>query len=309
MDKIKVFAPATVANVSCGYDIFGFAIHGLGDEITLSKRADSQLVIQQMEGTDLPTDPKQNVATVAIASFLKHIKSDQGFDISIKKSIAPGSGLGSSASSASGAVFAASELLQTGLNKRELLPFAMDGEFIASKCYHADNIAPSMLGGFNVVRSVEPEIDVFTIDYPDDLHVLIIFPQVTVKTSESKSLLGDTVSLPKARIQWGNIAGVVAGMMKKDWDLIERSMVDVVAEPLRKKLIPEYDRVKELVMKSGAVAFNISGSGPSMFGIFRSKEKAVQSIPEIKKIYQEHSIDCFFHDSKINNEGAEVLPD
>lgn len=309
MDKIKVFAPATVANVSCGYDIFGFALHGIGDEITLSKRADSQLVIQQVKGANLPTDPAKNVATVAISSLLKRINSDQGFDISIYKTIVPGSGLGSSASSASGAVFAASELLRTGLNKHELLPFAMDGEFIASKCYHADNIAPSMLGGFNVVRSVDPEIDVFTIDYPDDLHVLIIFPQVEVKTSESKSLLGDTISLPKARIQWGNIAGVVAGMMRKDWDLIKRSMEDVVAEPLRKKLIPAYDRVKDIVMKNGAVAFNISGSGPSMFGIFRSKEKALLSIPEIKKIYQDHSIDCLFFDSKINNEGAEVIFD
>lgn len=307
MDKIKIFAPASIANVSCGYDIFGFALNDIGDEITLSKRADEQLVIQDIQGADLPKDADKNVATVAIASLLKYINSDQGFDISIKKTIAPGSGLGSSASSASGAVFAASEILQTGLSKKELLPFAMDGEFIASKCYHADNIAPAMLGGFNVVRSVDPEVDVFSIDYPEDLYVLIIFPQITVKTSESKELLGDSIELNAAREQWGNVAGLVAGLIQKDWGLIERSMVDVVAEPLRKKLIPEYDQIKAVAMNSGAVAFNISGSGPSMFAFFKSEENASISIPEIKKIYEQHSIDCSFYTSQINATGTEVM--
>lgn len=307
MNTIKIFAPASVANVSCGYDVFGFALNDIGDEISLTKRADSQLVIQEVEGADLPTEPEKNVATVAIASLLKHIGSDQGFDISIKKMIPPASGLGSSASSASGAVFAASELLQTGLSKHELLPFAMDGEYIASKSYHADNIAPAMLGGFTVVRSVDPSVDVFNIDYPEDLHVLVVFPQVEVKTSEAKELLGDTIDLKKARVQWGNVAGLVAGMMTKDWDLIERSMVDVVAEPLRKKLIPHYDEVKSLAIEQGAAAFNISGSGPSMFAFFKSEGAANRAIPAIQKIYHQQSIDCLFYTSKINDQGSKIL--
>lgn len=307
MNTIKIFAPASVANVSCGYDIFGFALNGIGDEIRLSKRADSQLVIHEVEGADLPTAPEKNVATVAIASLLKHIGSNQGFDISIKKMIPPASGLGSSACSASGAVFAASELLQTGLSKHELLPFAMDGEYIASKSYHADNIAPAMMGGFTVVRSVDPSIDVFNIDYPEDLHVLVTFPQVEVKTSEAKELLGDSLTMKQARTQWGNIAGLVAGMMTKDWDLIERSMVDVVAEPLRKKLIPHYDEVKTLAIEQGAAAFNISGSGPSMFAFFKSEEAANHAIPQIQKIYHQQSIECRCYTSKINSQGAKTI--
>lgn len=307
MNTIKIFAPASVANVSCGYDIFGFALNDIGDEITLTKRDDGRLVIQKVEGADLPTEPEKNVATVGIASLLKHIGSKQGFDISIKKTIPPCSGLGSSASSASGAVFAASELLQTGLSKHELLPFAMDGEYIASKSYHADNIAPAMLGGFTVVRSVDPKVDVFNIDYPKDLHVLVIFPQVPIKTAEAKELLGDAVSMKQARVQWGNVAGMVAGMMTKDWELIERSMVDVVAEPLRKKLIPNYDEVKTTALEQGAVAFNISGSGPSMFAFFKSEGQAKQAIPIIEKTYNRQSIDCLFHISNINSEGAKVL--
>ncbi|MEM9339970.1 MAG: homoserine kinase, partial [Bacteroidota bacterium] len=253
MESIRVFAPASVANVSCGYDIFGFAIHEKGDEITLKKRADHKLHIESIEGADLPTRPDKNVATVAIASLLNHLGSNQGFDVHIKKIIPPSSGLGSSACSASGAVFAASELMQTGLSKHELVPYAMDGEIVASQKAHADNIAPAMLGGFTVVRSCEPEVDIFQIDYPEDLHALIIFPQIEIKTSEAKQILGNTVDLGKAREQWGNVAGLVTGLMRKDWDLIQRSMVDVVAEPLRKKLIPHYDLVQEIVLASGAV--------------------------------------------------------
>ena len=307
MESIKVFAPASVANVSCGYDIFGFALNEIGDEITLTKRDDSQLVIKEIEGAEVPTEPKKNVATVAIASLLNHLNSKQGFDISIKKKIPPCSGLGSSACSASGAVFAASELLHTGMSKHALIPFAMDGEFIASKTYHADNIASALLGGFTVARSVEPEVDVFNIPYPEDLKVLIVFPQVKVKTSEAKQLLGDTVDLKKARVQWGNVAGLATGLISKDWNLIERSMIDVIAEPLRKKFIPNYDQVKKLAKESGAMGFNISGSGPSMFGFYRDAEKAKQVIPEIKYLFEQQSIACLFFTSEINGNGAQVM--
>ncbi len=307
MDSIRVFSPASVANVSCGYDIFGFAIHEKGDEITLTKRNDSKLNIISIDGADLPTRPDKNVATVAIASLLNHLGSDQGFDISIKKIIPPSSGLGSSACSASGAVFAASELMKTGLSKHDLIPYAMDGEIVASQKAHADNIAPAMLGGFTVVRSCEPKVDVFQLAYPQDLRVLIIFPQIEIKTSEAKQILGNTVDLGKAREQWGNVAGLVAGLMSKDWSLIQRSMVDVVAEPLRKKLIPHYDLVQEIIMESGAIGFNISGSGPAMFAFFRDENLASQAIPKIKNIFHRVAIDCIFHISEINPSGTIIL--
>ncbi len=307
MDSIKVFSPASVANVGCGYDIFGFALDTIGDEIILRKRKDDKLVISHIEGAKLPFSPEKNVATVAISSLLNMLDSAQGFDIEIKKNVNPGSGLGSSASSAAGAAFAANELLGSPFNKKELVLYAMEGEIVASQKAHADNVTPAMLGGFTVVRSCEPDVDVFQLPYPKDLKALIIFPKIQIKTSEAKKMLGDTVRLDKAREQWGNVAGLVAGLVNEDWDLISRSLVDVVAEPIRKTLIPHYDKVKEIAMSHGALGFNISGSGPSMFGLYRDEKKALEAMPEIKAIYDRLSIDSFFHISSINPHGTHAI--
>ncbi|MDW3192716.1 MAG: homoserine kinase [Cytophagales bacterium] len=307
MDSIKVFSPASVANVACGYDIFGFALYDIGDEITLTKRNDSKLVITKVSGAELPLSPDKNVATVAISSLLERIHSTQGFDIEIHKNVNPGSGLGSSASSAAGAAFAANALLGNPFTKSELIQNAMAGEIVASQSAHADNVSPAMLGGFTIVRSCEPDVDVFQIDYPEELVILIVFPQVQVKTAEAKRMLGDTISLNKAREQWGNVAGLTAGLMKKDWGLIERSLVDVVAEPVRKNLIPHYEDVKEIALKNGALGFNISGSGPSMFSFYRNESEAKAGIDEIRDIYNRLSIDSFFHISKINPKGTHII--
>lgn len=307
MESIKVFSPASVANVSCGYDIFGFALESIGDEIILTKRKDSKLVITDVQGADLPTSPDKNVATVAISSLLERLHSAQGFDLQIRKNVNPGSGLGSSASSAAGAAFAANLLLGEPFSKSELIVDAMAGEIVASQSAHADNVSPAMLGGFTVVRSCDPEVDVFQIDYPEDLVVLIIFPQTQIKTAEAKRMLGDTIPLNKARTQWGNVAGLAIGMMKQDWGLIQRSLVDVVAEPVRKTLIPHYEDVKEIAMKHGALGFNISGSGPSMFSFFRSEEAARAGIAEVREIYDRLSIESFFHISRINPKGTHIV--
>ncbi len=227
MTQVKIFAPASVANVGCGYDTIGFAIDGLGDEITMSLREDSQLVIKEIIGADLPTEPEENVATIAIQAMLDKMGSKQGFDITIKKLFKPGSGLGSSASSAVGGVFAANELLGSPFDKRELIDFAMEGEAFASKCYHADNVAPSMMGGFNVVRSYEPELDIFQVNVPSDLWVLIIFPDVVIKTSESKKLIPTTLSIKDARDQWSNVAGLIQAFNAHDFVLLKKSVTDL----------------------------------------------------------------------------------
>ncbi|MEM9326533.1 MAG: homoserine kinase [Bacteroidota bacterium] len=307
MDSIKVFSPASVANVACGYDIFGFALDTIGDEIVLRKRNDGKLVISHIEGAKLPFSPEKNVATVAISSLLNKLGSTQGFDVEIKKNVNPGSGLGSSASSAAGAAFAANELLGRPFTKEQLVEYAMEGEIVASLKAHADNVTPAMLGGFTVVRTCEPEVDVFRLPYPTALKALIIFPKIQIKTSEAKKMLGDTVRLDLAREQWGNVAGLVAGLVKEDWELIRRSLVDVVAEPIRKTLIPHYDKVKEIAMDHGALGFNISGSGPSMFGLYQDEKKAMEAMPEIKAIYDRLSIDSFFHISSINPDGTHAI--
>ncbi|MBV6646574.1 MAG: homoserine kinase [Cyclobacteriaceae bacterium] len=306
MEKIKVTAPASVANVACGYDIFGFALDLPSDELVLQKRNDSKLVIHDIKGAQLPTEPDQNVATVAIAALLNHLGSEQGFNLAIEKMIKPGSGLGSSASAAAAAVVAANVLMGSPLSKEDLVQFAMAGEIVASKKPHADNVSPSILGGFTVVRSVEP-LDVFKIHHPKDLEVLIIFPDVEIKTAEARKLIGNQIPLDNARTQWGNVAGLVAGMINEDWNLISNSLQDVVAEPVRKYLIPGYDQVKEIVMAHDAIGFNISGSGPCMFAFFKGSGLASSAIPGIQKVYDQLSVKTFFHTSKINTEGTIVI--
>lgn len=306
MDKVKVFAPASVANVGPGYDTFGFAIENLGDMITLTKRSDNKLNILPAEGADLPTEPENNVATVAIQALLDHLGSNQGMDVHIKKLFKPGSGLGSSASSASGAAFAANQLLGCPLAKEDLITFALAGEALASGSIHADNVAPSLLGGFQVARSYEP-LELFEIPTPKDLRVLIIFPDVEVKTSMAKGLIPKELTVKDAREQWGNVGALIHAMHSADYELMAHAIQDRIAEPYRKQLIPGYEKVKETVLNHGAVGFNISGSGPSMFALFRDETAAKACQPEIEAFYKASNLPVMFHLSKINPMGCEVV--
>lgn len=304
-DQVTIFAPASVSNVGPGFDILGFALEGMGDTITLSKREDSAYVIEAV-GADLPTDPEKNVATVALRSFCSEVDYKGGFTIRIEKNFTPGSGLGSSASSAAGAVFAANELLETGFSKEDLISYALDGEVLASGNRHADNVAPCILGGFVAVKSCDP-FDAFQVAYPKDLKVLIIFPDVVIKTAEAREILPKEVSLSQAILQSANMAGLINGLITSDYKLIRQSLHDQLAQPYRKKLIPVYDEVKEVCMNSNAVGFNISGSGPAMFAFFKSDQELSSLKEQIESIYRAIDIKCRFHESAINGRGAEVL--
>jgi len=306
MNEIKVFAPASVANVGPGYDTFGFAIEELGDILTISKRTDHKLNILPAIGAELPTEPTQNVAGVAIQSLLNNLGSKQGFDVSIEKMFRPGSGLGSSASSAAGSVFAVNALLDYPFTTIELLPFALDGEELASKSYHADNVAPSLLGGFQAVRSYEP-LDLFSIQKLDDLFVLIIFPDVQIKTAEAKGLLPTMLSITDAREQWGNASAIIHALHTKDYELLSRAITDRIAEPVRKNLIPAYDEAKIIAVQNGAVGFNISGSGPSMFALFTDEELAKSCSIDIKTLYDSIDLSVMLRISNVNSEGCKVL--
>lgn len=306
MKEIKVFAPASVANVGPGYDTFGFAIEGLGDIIKVSKRSDQKLNFLPSIGANLPSEPKENVAGVAIQSLLDKLNSTQGFDITIEKMFRPGSGLGSSASSAAGSVFAVNALLGYPCSTKELLPFALDGEALASKCYHADNVAPSLLGGFQCVRSYEP-LDIFSVTGLDDIIVLIIFPDVQIKTAEAKELLPTTLSIKDAREQWGNISALIHSLHTKDYELLNRSITDRIAEPARKRLIPGYDKVKEIASENQSVGFNISGSGPSMFSLFTNQRYANSCMDKVEAFYTSIGLPVKLHVSKINTEGCKIL--
>lgn len=306
MERVTVFAPNTVANVGCGYDVLGFALEGFGDEITLQKRDDNQLVITKIEGAELPMDAATNVATVAIAAMLKELKLDTGFDLTIKKAIHPGSGLGSSASSSAGAVFAANELLGRPLTRQQLVAFAMEGERSSSGAAHADNVAPCLLGGFTAVRSYHP-LDVFNIPYPKELLAVITYPQVQMKTADAKRILKKQIDLKDAVTQWGNMAGLISGLMSNDFERIGKSLQDVIVEPVRAMLIPFYDQVKAVAMQNGALGFNISGSGPSSFALTDSKEKASKILKACEAIYADQHIETICFISPINGEGAKVI--
>ncbi|MEM6642766.1 MAG: homoserine kinase [Bacteroidota bacterium] len=305
--SVKVIAPASVANIGCGYDTIGFALEGIYEELIVTESEAPGLVIESVEGASLSLVPEENVATVAASALLKHVGGNQGFSFQIKKLFLPGSGLGSSASSAAGAVFAVNQLLPSPLETRELLPFALEGEAYASKCYHADNVAPSLLGGCISVRSYQP-LDYFHLPLADELKILIARPYAEIKTAEAKGILPTEISVPTARNQWGNLASLIHALHEKDWDRLSNSIEDYIAEPVRKSLIPCYDKMKEIAMANDSVGYNISGSGPSVFAFFETDENLLSCKAEMESLFKNENIDCDFFETRMSAEGCRVKP-
>ena len=225
MKEIKIFTPATVANISCGFDILGLCLDSVGDEMLIREVPEKGIKITKITGQKLPLEAHKNVAGVAGLALLEKLDASVGYEIEIHKKIKPGSGIGSSAASAAGAVFAINELLGKPFSKQELIYFAMQGEKLASGTEHADNVSPALLGGFTLVRSYHP-LDVLKINSPNDLYVTIIHPQIEVKTSDSRAVLKNQVSLNKMVIQMGNFGGLISGLFTNDYDLIGRSLHD-----------------------------------------------------------------------------------
>lgn len=305
-NEIKVFCPATVANVSCGFDVLGVALDSVGDEMVVRKVPRKGIKITKLTGQDLPKETLNNVAGVAGNAFLLASDYDGGFEIEIDKKIKPGSGIGSSAASSAGAVWAMNHLLSNPFSKTELVKFAMEGERLASDVAHADNVAPALFGGFTLVRSYSP-LDIIDIPAPTELYLTIIHPQIEIKTSDSRKILKTTISMETGIKQWGNVGGLVAGLFKKDYDLIGRSLEDHIVEPIRSILIPGFDEVKKVSLEAGALGSGISGSGPSIFAFSKGKETALKVGESMKKVYDKIGIDYEIHVSKINTEGVKIL--
>lgn len=307
MKKIKVFAPASIANVSCGFDVLGFAIEDLGDTLEAELNDTGKLIIESIEGGNgIPLEADKNIATIAAQALLDDAGVKQGITFRLKKGVMAGSGLGSSASSAAAGAVAANELVGRPFKGQELVYYAGLGEKVASNQLHHDNVAPAVLGGFTVVRSSDP-LDVLSIPYPEDMHIVIVHPQVEVKTQQAKRMLGRTISISDAVIQWGNIAGLVTGMIQKDYDIIGRSMVDVLAEPKRSTLIPKYAEVKQTMLDSGAIGANIAGSGPTIFGLCKGRDAAERVLSEVRKVYESDDLMVNYYISKVNPEGTKVI--
>lgn len=306
MTEIEIFAPASVANVSCGFDVLGFCLTPIGDVMRVVKKESPGVEIGTVTGQDLPTDPSKNVASVAVMSLLKQHPSKYGFRIDIDKRIKPGSGIGSSAASAAGAVFAVNELLGAPYTRRKLLPFAMVGEAMASGAAHADNLAPVLLGGFTLVRS-NKSLDVVSLPIPHELVATVIHPKIELKTSHSRAILKDQVPLSKAVEQWGNLGAFVSALYTEDYELMARSLKDKVIEPYRAMLLPKFDEVKKAALIAGAIGAGISGSGPSIFALSKGETTAQKVAEAMKNVFKNINLEYDVYVSKINPEGIKIL--
>lgn len=308
LQEIEVFAPATIANISCGFDVMGCCLDAIGDVMIIKKTVDKGIVISKIHGEALPMEPENNVAGVAIMALLAALdyEPDFGFDIEIDKRIKPGSGIGSSAASAAGAVFAANELLGRPFTNHELVPFAAEGERVACGAPIADNVAPALLGGFTLVKSTEP-IKIVELPSIDGLYATIIHPQIEIKTSLSRDILPEHVSLKNAVKQWANVGALVHALHQNDHALFADSLKDYIVEPHRSKLIPKFDKVIQESIKAGALGGGISGSGPSIFTFSKDSQTAENVKLEIDNIYKKTTIPYHLYTTKINEVGVKIL--
>ena len=304
--EIKLFSPATVANVACGFDVLGLCLDTIGDEMVVRKVDKKGVRITKIEGFKLPFETELNVAGVSALAMYQELQPDCGFEIEIKKNIKPGSGIGSSAASAVGSVYGINALLGSPLNKTQLTQFAIKGEALASGSEHADNIAPALFGGFTLVKSVNP-LEILQIPSPDNLYVTIIHPQIEIKTAISRAILPKNVPLEDAINQWANVGSFIHSLHTSDYPLMQRSLHDVIIEPHRSKLIPHYNEVKQQTLNAGALGTNISGSGPSIFSLCEGIENANKVRDVMRNIYSNTGIEFDVHVSKINTQGVKIL--
>jgi homoserine kinase len=306
MDYLKIFSPATVANVSCGFDSLGFAVDEVGDKMTFVKTPQKGVEITNITGADLTYNVDENVAGAVVKKMLLEAKADFGIQITIHKGYSPGSGLGSSAASASGAAFGANKLLGDKYSNLELTKFAMFGEEVACGSQIADNVAAAIYGGFILVRSYEP-LEIVKLPVPKELRVVAIHPQIEVRTEDARNVLPKKIDLTDAITQWANVGGLISGLYTEDYKLISNSLVDIIVEPHRKKLIPFFDEVQQAAIKAGALGAGISGSGPTIFALCKGDEDAKKVCEAIEKSYRNKGIDFELFTSKINKKGIKII--
>jgi homoserine kinase len=306
MSHVSVFAPASVANITCGFDVLGVCLDNVGDTIHVQEISKPGIEITKIIGQDLPLEATKNVAGVAGLALLEDYGRDKGFQIQIEKGIKPGSGIGSSSASSAGAVVGINHLLGNPYTREQLIAFAMEGERVACGTAHADNVSPVLLGGFTLVRSVNP-LDVVTLNSPLELVVTIIHPQIEVKTADARAVLIDKLHLKQAVVQTANLGALVTGLFKEDYDLIRRSLVDHIVEPVRSMLIPGFYELKIRANEAGALGAGISGSGPSVFALSKGMDTAQKVGLAMQKVYDEISVPYDTHISPINAKGVKIL--
>ena len=308
MKAVTIFAPATVANVGCGFDVMGFAFEGIGDIVRMRLlEGEDAIKYINLSGVDLPEDIEMNIMTPAIRAIREASGVNRAVEVKILQKIIPGSGIGSSAAAVSAAVYGYNALIGFPFNDEELINFALEGETLASGAKHADNVAPCLMGGVVLIRDYNP-LDLVSIEVVDGrFYVAVVHPHFVVRTKEARQLLKPQMELPLAIRQWANVGAMVAGMLQGDADLVGRSLVDNVAEQARKGFIPDYDLLKTNIIGAGAMGANISGSGPSVFALCKTLDDAKR----VNKIMDEHftsrGIECDIYASPISKKGCVVL--
>ncbi len=308
MKRVTAFAPATVANVCCGFDILGFAIENPGDEVEVSLSDEGGVRMIKITGDEgkLPLEASRNTSAVAIQSYLKTIGSNQGVDVVLHKKLPLGSGMGSSAASAAAALVAVNTLMGEPLTRKELVPHAMEAERIACGTGHADNVAPSILGGFVLIRDYHP-LDLLQVAFPKDLCCVLVHPHLEVRTEDSRRILRNSVTIRDAVSQSANAAGLMIGLMNQDYQLIGSCLKDAIAEPVRSVFIPGFDQLKKVAKDAGALGSGISGSGPTVFALCTSLEIAHRVGERMVEHFSLSHLKSDLIVSPVNAEGAKVI--
>ena len=305
MNKITISVPSSVANVSCGFDVLGFCLEKPCDEMTVEIKKKQGVDIQIINEKSIPTNPKDNVCGAVAFAMIKKLNFKYGFKIKIIKNIKPGSGIGSSAASAAGTAFAINQLTGNIFSKLDLVKYAMYGEEIASGAKHADNLSPVIFGGFTLVRSLKP-LDIIPLPSLQELYVIITHPLIELKTKDARLIIDKKINLEKAIQQWGNLAGFIASLYTKNYELLSKTIEDVIIEPQRLKLIPNYREIVDSVSKY-TLGSGISGAGPSIFSICKGKNNSELVLDKIREITDKKSIEYNLILSKINTEGIKII--
>ena len=305
--RVKVFAPASISNLGPGFDVLGIALHRPGDVIIAERSRESGLNFS-LDSSDplIPSSARDNVAGYVANLMLRELRPDFGIRMILQKNMPVGSGLGSSGASCAASVAAVNALLRKPLPRSELIRFAVEGERKASGSPHADNVAPSLLGGLCLIRSYNP-LDIVQLPVSPRLVWIVVHPHHTIRTEEARSVLPKMLSLSTAIQQWGNVGGLTAGLVTGDPSIIKKCIEDSVAEPAREHLIPGYRTVKEAAIRAGAVGCSISGSGPSVFALATSGDIARRVGGAMERAFQRAAgllSDVYI--SRVNRQGAKI---
>lgn len=302
---IKVFAPATVSNVACGFDLLGYALEEPGDEVIVRLADEPGVRISRITGAQgkLPYEADKNTAGIAVKKLLEFLgDSSLGVELELHKKMPVGSGLGSSAASAVAAAVAVNELLKNPLEKRDLLPFVAEAERVSSGSIHLDNVGPSLIGGMVLVR--KNAMAIHRLPAPKGLFSAVVHPHIEILTKEARQILHPFIPLDNHVEQCSYFGALLLGLFQSDLGLIQSGLKDVLIEAQRAPLIPHFYEVKEAALMCGALGCSISGSGPSIFALCANSFIAEQCGEAMSRIYSNAKIGFDLYLSPINHEGA-----